>query len=310
MSVRWGVLGAGWIVQTATAEAIRTAPGAHLAAVASRDIDRALAIESDRAYANYAEVIDDDAIDAVYIALANDQHAPWIHRAIEAGKHVLCEKPLTMSAADTARAFDAAEAAGVLLVEATWSMWHPRMQRIVDLASSGAIGEVEEFLGTFTFDGVTEGNYRLDPELGGGALLDIGIYPLHALVACLPDLAEVRSEVERDLGGLGVDMTTKARLESEDGRRASLVASFVMPESQRLLLRGQASEIRVPDNQAFTTWKQPTSLIVGEHVEDFPATDAYRDMFAAVSGRILGGDDWLVSPETSIRVARLVDQLR
>ena len=310
MSVRWGVLGAGWIVETATAEAIRTAPGAHLAAVASRDIDRALAIEPDRAYANYADVIDDESIDAVYIALANDQHAPWIHRAIEAGKHVLCEKPLTMSAADTARAFDAAEAAGVLLVEATWSMWHPRMQRIVELASTGAIGTVGEFLGTFTFEGVAEGNYRLDPALGGGALLDIGIYPLHALVACLPDLAEVQSEVERDIGGLGVDMTTKARLETGDGRRASLVASFAMPESQRLLLRGETSEIRVPDNQAFTTWKEPTSLVVGDHVEDFPATDAYRDMVAAVSGRILGGDDWLVSPASSIRVARLVDQLR
>ena len=101
MTVRWGILGAGWIVQTATAQALRDAPSAHLAAVAARDISRARNLEPDRAYSDYRALIDDESIDAVYIALANDQHAPWIHRAIDAGKHVLCEKPLTLSAADT-----------------------------------------------------------------------------------------------------------------------------------------------------------------------------------------------------------------
>ena len=184
MTVRWGILGAGWIVQTATAQALRDAPSAHLAAVAARDVSRAENLEPDRAYSDYATLIDDESIDAVYIALANDQHAPWIHRAIDAGKHVLCEKPLTLSAADTQAAFDAARAAGVELVEAAWSMWHPRMRRVTDLVSSGDMGAIRNFLGTFTFDGVPEGNYRLDPQMGGGALLDIGIYPLHALIGC------------------------------------------------------------------------------------------------------------------------------
>jgi len=310
MTVRWGVLGAGWIVQTATAQALRGATNAHLAAVASRDTERARALQPDRVHASYSNLIEDDDIDAVYIALANDQHAPWIHEAISAGKHVLCEKPLTMDPGTTGGLFRAANDAGVLLVEAAWSMWHPRMRRIVELVAGGLVGDVEEFLGTFTFEGVPDGNYRLDPARGGGALLDIGVYPLHALVGCLPDLTDPHIDVQRTLGGLGVDLTTRARMTFDQGTRASVVASFAMPESQRLLIRGSEARIQVPDEQAFTSWQTPTSLLIGDHEESFPATDAYRDMFAAVSSRILGGSDWVLSPEASVRVADLVESLR
>jgi len=310
MTVRWGVLGAGWIVQTATAQALRGATNAHLAAVASRDTERARALQPDRVHASYSNLIEDDDIDAVYIALANDQHAPWIHEAISAGKHVLCEKPLTMDAGTTGGLFRAANDAGVLLVEAAWSMWHPRMRRIVELVAGGLVGDVEEFLGTFTFEGVPDGNYRLDPARGGGALLDIGVYPLHALVGCLPDLTDPHIDVQRTLGGLGVDLTTRARMTFDQGTRASVVASFAMPESQRLLIRGSEARIQVPDEQAFTSWQTPTSLLIGDHEESFPATDAYRGMFAAVSSRILGGSDWVLSPEASVRVADLVESLR
>lgn len=310
MTVRWGVLGAGWIVQTATAQALRGATNAHLAAVASRDTERARDLQPDRVHASYSNLIEDDDIDAVYIALANDQHAPWIHEAISAGKHVLCEKPLTMDPGTTGGLFRAANDAGVLLVEAAWSMWHPRMRRIVELVAGGLVGDVEEFLGTFTFEGVPDGNYRLDPARGGGALLDIGVYPLHALVGCLPDLTDPHIDVERTLGGLGVDLTTRARMTFDQGTRASVVASFAMPESQRLLIRGSEARIQVPDEQAFTSWQTPTSLLIGDHEESFPATDAYRDMFAAVSSRILGGSDWVLSPEASVRVADLVESLR
>lgn len=310
MTVRWGILGAGWIVQQATGQALRDAPNAVLAGVASRDSERARALTPERVYRSYGDLIDDESIDAVYIALANDQHAPWIHRAIDSGKHVLCEKPLTLSARDTEEAFKATRNAGVLLVEAAWSMWHPRMQRIVELATSGALGQLRDFLGTFTFEGVPEGNYRLEAERGGGALLDIGVYPLHALVASTPGSFDFTSTVERTMGGIGVDMTTKARLQSPSGLRASVVASFVMPESQRLVLSGEELQVTVPNDQAFTTWREPTTLEVGEHVEYFAETDAYRDMFAAVSARILGEDAWILSPEASTRVATLVDALR
>lgn len=310
MTVRWGVLGAGWIVQTATAQAIRETPSATLDAIAARDIERARSLEPQRAYGDYADLIADDSIDAVYIALANDQHLPWITAALAAGKHVLCEKPLTLSEDQTRQAFEAADKAGLLLVEAAWSMWHPRMQRIVELVRGGALGSVREFLGTFTFDGVPDGNYRLDPRLGGGALFDIGVYPLHALVACLPGLDVTDVHVERDEGGLGVDLTTRARLHLDGDARASIVASFAMPESQRLLIRGSDGSLQVPDDQAFTSWRVESSLEIANTIERFAATDAYRDMFEAVSGRILGRSDWVLSPEASTRVAALVDALR
>ena len=310
MTVRWGILGAGWIVQTATAQAIRDAPTATLAAVASRDIDRAKALEPERAFTAYADLVADDSIDAVYIALTNDQHAPWIQRAIAAGKHVLCEKPLTLSSEQTHAVFAAAEAAGVLLVEAAWSMWHPRMRRIVELASTGAIGQVEDFLGTFTFEGVPDGNYRLDPARGGGALLDVGVYPLHALVGCLPEVVTLQPEIDRTMGASGIDLTTKTRLHLSTGGRASVVASFAMPASQRLLVRGSDAQLQVPDEQAFTSWKEATTLLIGDVEERFAPTDAYRDMFEAVSGRILGRPEWVLSPDASLRVAELVEALR
>jgi len=184
------------------------------------------------------------------------------------------------------------------------------MRRIVDLVSSGEMGTLRSFLGTFTFEGVPEGNYRLAPELGGGALMDIGVYPLHALTACVPELVVDAIEREVNIGGLGVDMTTRARLNDQTGTSASIVASFEMPESQRLTLETDAGRLRITDDQAFTSWREPTILEIDDQLEDFPATDAYRDMFEAVSGRILGREDWVLDAASSIRVATLVDALR
>ncbi len=313
--VRWGVLGAGWLVNQATAGAIHHAEGATLQATAARDLARAEATQPVRAYADYRAVIDSPDVDAVYICLSNDAHLTWIRAALAAGKHVLCEKPMVLTAADAELAFAEATAAGLLLVEATWSRWHPRMRRLVDVVTSGGLGEVEAFLGTFTFPAVPEGNYRLSAEHGGGALYDIGIYPLHALYACLPDVEEVGVvAVDRDLGGTEVDLTTKAALtwpnHPSGSGAASVVASFTMPESQRLVVRGAESETQIDDDQAFTSWRQASQLRVGAHVESFAPVDAYQVMFEEVSSLIRGGEGWALPPRDSLRVARTVDAIR
>lgn len=308
--VRWGVLGVGYLVTQATAAAIHSAPEAQLTVAAAHgSTERARAVDPVRAVDSYAAVIDDPTIEAVYIALPNDLHLPWILAALEAGKDVLCEKPLTLSADEARRAFAAAEASGRLLVEATWSRWHPRMQRIVDLATSGAVGDIAEIHGSFTFDGVPEGNYRLNRAQGGGALFDVGIYPLHALHACLPDAEMDAVAAERDLNDTGADLTTRADLTLSTGTRASVLASFVTPEQQRLRLIGSEAVVEVDDDQAYTSWKQPSALRVGEHTEHFPAVDAYRLMFSAVSRRIRGEDAWVLPSASSIRVAAWVDQI-
>jgi xylose dehydrogenase (NAD/NADP) len=311
MDVRWGVLGAGWLVNQATAAAIHHADGAVLYATAARDIDRARATQPQIAYDSYDALINDPDVDAVYICLSNDAHLPWIEASIAAGKHVLCEKPLVLTAEQAERAFALADNAGVHLVEATWSRWHPRMRRIVKLATSGALGEISSFLGTFTFDNMTDGNYRLSPDHGGGALYDVGIYPLHSLIACLPDVTSLDViQVDRVMSHHGVDVTTTATITWGAESRASIACSFVMPESQRLTIRGSAGEVTVTDNQAFTTWRSASTLRVGDHVEEFPAVDAYQIMFEEISERIRGDNGWLLPPQDSIRVAQTVDALR
>ncbi len=306
--VRWGILGAGWIVQQATGAALRSAHGSSLRAVAARDILRAESVGAARAVTDYRSVIESDDIDAIYIALSNEAHLPWILAAIEAGKHVLCEKPLTLSPQDTAKAFDAAEQAGVLLVEAVWSRWHPRTERIVELCRSGDLGEIETYLGTFTFPAVPPGNYRLDAKRGGGALLDVGIYPLHVLAACLPDAAFRLLSVERH-DVYGVDLTTRATLEWAHGR-ASIACSFEMPESQRLVIGGSHQTVSVDDDQAFTSWRTHSSLTIGAHRETFEPVDAYQQMFEAVSGRIRGDDAWVMPRHESERVAGMVEVIQ
>lgn len=309
--VRWGVLGAGWLVHQATAQAIHHAEGATLQATAARDLARAEATQPVRAYDSYQQVLEDPAVDAVYVCLQNDAHLPWILASLEAGKHVLCEKPMTLSAGEAAAAFTAATAAGLLLVEAAWSRWHPRMRRVVELATRGDLGELESYLGTFTYPSVPEGNYRMRPEHGGGALYDIGVYPLHTLVACLPHVDGMQVlEAHVDMADSGVDLTTKATVSWGPGRRAALAASFTMPESQRLRIQGSDGELAIDDDQAFTSWRQASELRVGGNVESFPAVDAYEIMFAEVSAAIRGEAGWVLPAGDSLRVAAAVDAIR
>ena len=309
--VGWGVLGAGWLVTRATGEALHSAMGARVVAAGARDLDRARSVGAMRSYDSYRAVIEDPDVEAVYICLANDAHLPMIRMCIEAGKHVLCEKPLVLSAADAESVFGQAAQAGVLLVEATWSRWHPRMRRIVELVADGAIGDICSFLGTFTGVGPAQDNYRYSPVMGGGALYDVGVYPLHALFACLPDVEEFDTlDLEQVRSDRGIDLTTKAALSWGADTRATIVASFVMPESQRLVISGTDGEIRVEDDQAFTSWRTPSKLWIDGRIETFPTADAYQVMFEEVSASIRGEGGWVLPARDSIRVARAVDALR
>ena len=204
MTVRWGFLGAGWIAQRALAPAVHAAAGARLEAVASRDPDRSRALEPRRMHASYADLLADDQIDAVYVCLANEQHLEWVTRALGAGKHVLCEKPMGRDHAEAAAMAAAAAAADRLLVEAVWCRWHPRFQRLATLAREGALGALVSVDSAFTFAVDLRGNYRGDPARGGGALLDVGGYQVHAWRALADGRAQSGVEkVERTLGPTG-----------------------------------------------------------------------------------------------------------
>ena len=157
-NVRWGFIGAGAIAQSALAGAVHQARNADLYAVASRDRARSASIGAECIYDSYEELLQDPLIDAVYISLANHQHLEWVIRSLEAGKHVLCEKPLGLNPDEVERMMSRAREKQRLLVEAVWTRWHPRFQRLIAATGSGEVGTLETITSAFTFEGNIEGN--------------------------------------------------------------------------------------------------------------------------------------------------------
>lgn len=309
MAIRWGFLGAGFVASRGVGPAVHEADAATLYAVASRDAARSATLEPERVHSSYDALLADERVDAVYISLANSQHLEWVIKSLEAGKHVLCEKPLGCTAEDVAAMFDVATAQNRLLVEAVWARWHPRYRRMVDLVQRGAIGDLSSIESSFTFTSEMTGNYRLDPAMGGGALLDVGGYQVHTWVALTEGAPNVVIErVERLVGPTGVDLTTEvhARVDSVD---VHAVSSFAQPSRQELVIGGTDGVIRTGDGESFTTWNEASSLIVNDEVERFASTNAFVHMIENVSHVLEGRDGWVVPAADSLRVATLIDEL-
>ena len=193
-----------------------------------------------------------------------------------------------------------------LLVEGSWNRWHPRTRRAADLLSDVA-GRVE-VRAWFTFPGVPEGNYRLDPSRGGGALLDVGCYAIGAALLSLGDDVRVVT-AEQHVSGSGVDLTTTAVLESPRGR-AELTGSFEQDEAQGWTVTAEGFELTL-DHPAFTSWHEQSTLRVRQESEDrvepFAACDPYRLMVEEVSRSIQGDEGWVLPHSTSLAVARVSD---
>ncbi len=304
--VRWGFLGAGLVASRGVAPAVHDATGAVLQVVGAREATRASLLEPVRAVDSYAAVCEAGDVDVVYLSLPNDDHLPWVLAALEAGKHVVCEKPLGLDAAQVVEMMTAAQRSGTMLVEASWNRWHPRTRRIEALLDT--LEGPSDTRAWFTFPGVPADNYRLDPRRGGGALLDVGCYAIAAALMALGDDATV-SAAEQHTGPTGVDLSTSATLLSSRGR-AEITASFERPESQGWTVTAPGLELELP-NPAFTSWRQASTLRVLENgverVESFDTCDAYRLMVEAISARAVGDDAWVLPLQTSLAVALAVD---
>lgn len=178
--LRWGVLGAANIARKAVIPAIQASSNGKVVAIASREQARAQqaadAAEIADVYPDYAALLSSPKVDAVYIPLPNSEHYEWTLAAIEAGKHVLCEKPLALDARQAGEMVAAAERAGVVLAEAFMYRHHPLVQKVLELLQTGAIGELRLVRSTFSFGLVDDNNIRMSKELGGGALMDVGCY--------------------------------------------------------------------------------------------------------------------------------------
>ncbi|MEY3558556.1 MAG: hypothetical protein RL374_1262 [Actinomycetota bacterium] len=310
MTVNWGFLGAGFVASRGLAPAVHASRGAHLYAVASRDEQRSATLEPERVHATYDDLLADERVDAVYISLSNSQHIEWVTKSLEAGKHVLCEKPLGLNAVETAAMFDTAARNGRLLIEAVWGRWHPRFARIVELATSGAIGDIQHIETAFTFTSEMTDNYRLSPSMGGGALLDVGCYQAHAWVALTNGASDFSiTGLARTVGPTGIDLTTDVNVRINKNITAHAVSSFALPSNQQFIVRGTQGQISTAAGESFTTWNEASSLLVNDVLEEFPITNAFVEMVENVSRLIDGEDGWIVSSADSIRVAQILDTI-
>jgi predicted dehydrogenase len=211
--VRWGILGTAGIAESAFLPGLRDAGGGIALSVASRDAARARAWAADRGVARgvrgYEAVIEDPDVEAVYVPLPNGLHADWTIAALEAGKTVLCEKPLCGTVDDTERVITAARAAGGFLWEAFVFPFHDQMARVKEMIESGTIGEVREIASRFHFVLDDPDDIRLFAELAGGSIQDVGCYPIRLarlLFGVEPDLARAIADAEWIGDGADVEM--------------------------------------------------------------------------------------------------------
>jgi predicted dehydrogenase len=243
--LRVGILSTAKIAD-AILRGARTSAGAEVVAVASRDRGRAEAYAAEkgipRAHGSYDDLLADEAVEAVYVPLPNSMHLPWSERALAAGKHVLCEKPLSRRAADVEAAFDAAERAGRILMEGFMWRYHPATEAVARLVGEGAIGRLRVVRAAFgfTLDPGAE-NVRWAGELEGGAVMDVGCYCLSALRLLAGEPERVSAELVE--GGDGVDARVAAVLRFGGDVLGMLDCAFDVPYRSAIEVVGETGTI-------------------------------------------------------------------
>ena len=286
----------------------RASEEVEVVAVASRDAARAEAYAREhgipRAHGGYEALLADPGVDAVYVSLPNSMHVEWSVRALEAGKHVLCEKPLARRPDDVTRAFDAAERAGRLLAEAFMYRHHPQTKRVAELVADGAVGKLRAIRGSFSFPLADVENVRMRPELDGGALMDIGCYCVSGarLLAGEPE----RAWGEQVVGPTGVDVTFAGTLRFPGDVLAVFHVSMDLPMRQGFEVLGTEGTLLV-EAPWRVDWGGDVLLHRDGEVErvDVSEADSYRleldDLAAAARGereRLLGREDALGQART------------
>lgn len=310
--VGWGVLGAADIALRKVIPAMRTSKLSRVVAIASRQGDRAeqaaASLGIARAYGSYGDLLEDEAIEAVYIPLPNHLHAEWTLAAARAGKHVLCEKPLAMSVEQALAMIEGCRKAGVLLMEAFMYRLHPLWQEARRLVAEGMIGELRAVQSFFSYHNVDPANIRNVPEYGGGALMDIGCYPINvARMMFGGEPTAVVGRVVRD-PVFGTDVLTSAVLEFGE-RHATFSCSTQLEDDQRVHLVGSRGRLLIeipynipPDRPTrilrFWDGDPPVSPLVEGY--EIPAADPYAIQADAFSEAVRRGGPVPTPPEDAL----------
>jgi D-xylose 1-dehydrogenase (NADP+, D-xylono-1,5-lactone-forming) len=308
--VRWGIVSTAHINRLVIPGA-QASEKVDLVAVASRDLARAEEYartwEIPVAYGSYEELLADDSIDAVYISLPNTLHCEWSIKAVEAGKHVLCEKPMTRHPDEVIAAFDAAERAGRLLSEAFMFRHNPQTARVVSLVESGAIGELRLVRSVFAYSLYDVSNIRLQTEVEGGALMDVGCYCVSGsrLVAGEPEELLGRAWI----GETGTDWAFQGMMRFPGDVLAQFYCGTALPEADELEVIGSEGSLFVDD-----PWhcRVPgIELRRGGKVERIrvEAVDSYRLELENLSDAINGEAELLLGREDAIAQARALEAL-
>jgi predicted dehydrogenase len=316
--VHWGVLGVARIATTKVIPAMQKGEFSEITAIASRDLHKAKEAAQKlgipKAYGSYQEMLDDPDIEAVYNPLPNHLHVPWSIRAAEAGKHVLCEKPIALNAEEALGLVAARDRTGVVIGEAFMVQTHPQWVRTVELVRSGRIGELRSAAGTFNYFNRDPANVRNNPDWGGGALLDIGCYPIKtSRMVFREEPARVCGVIKRD-PDFGIDMLTSAILEYPSGH-CVFTCSMQVASSQSMqfcgtkgrieieipynALPGKVSRIRIDDGRDL--------IGSGVTVEEFAPCDQYTIQGDLFSRAIREGGSPPVPLEDSLKNMAVID---
>lgn len=314
---RWGVLSTAKIGVTQVIPAICNAENGVLAAIASRDLTKARAVAdrfgAPQAFGSYEALLASDSIDGVYIPLPTSQHVEWSLKAAEAGKHVLCEKPIALHASEISALVRARDTYGVLISEAFMVYYHPQWAKVRELVAEGAIGKLRHVQAAFTYFNKDAGNMRNQISLGGGALPDIGVYP--TVVTRMVSGAEpvrVSAKVERD-PDFGTDCY--ASLRADFGNfELSFYVSTQMAARQSVVFHGDDGFIEVAapfntrkyDHARVTLHNQKHSSSTSWTFDD---TDHYQREVETFARAAMGGDDPVFTLENSIGNQKLIDAI-
>jgi predicted dehydrogenase len=320
VAVRWGILGAAGIARTKVIPGMQRSAWSDVVAIASRADEKARAAASQlgipRAYGSYDALLDDPDIDAVYIPLPNHLHVPWAIRAAERGKHVLCEKPIALSAREARELIVVRDRTGVQIGEAFMVRMHPQWLAVRDLVNAGRIGALRHISAHFSYNRRDPGDIRSHVEWGGGVLMDVGCYAV-MLARWLFDAepTEVIAMLDRD-PELRVDRAVSAMLRFASGH-GTFTCGGQLVRHQRVHLFGDAGRIEVeiplnaPPDRGCRIFVDDGRDVFGGGVEriTLPAVDQYTAQADAFAKAIRGGPSFPMSLEDSVANMSVLDAL-
>jgi Predicted dehydrogenases and related proteins len=312
---RWGVLSTAKIARDQVIPQLQDSENGVVAAIASRDLEKGRALAArfsiPRVHGSYDALLADPEVDGVYIPLPTSQHVEWTLRAIEAGKHVLCEKPIALEASQIEPLIAARNRKGVVVSEAFMVTYHPQWAKVRELVRDGSIGRLRQVQGAFTYYNVDPMNMRNQPGLGGGGLPDIGVYPTVATrFVTSAEPKRLRATIERD-PTFGTDIF--ADVTADFGEfHLSFYCSTQMALRQSMIFHGDRGyiEVSAPFNAGdygHATVTLHDQRQTGASIFRFPGVRQYRLQAEAFVRRAQGGTDAVFPLEDSVRNQKVID---